>query len=216
MKKLITERDVLNAWKSGEKQIAVAGGGLVTPAARDAAKVRGIEIVETGPQSAPASPVPVDVKPLARQNIVIGSDHAGFELKETLKAWLAELGYAAEDVGTHSTDSVDYPDVALRVAAAVADNRFRFGIVIDGAGVGSAMAANKVPGIRAAVCHDVFTARNSRQHNDANILTLGSRVVGTGVAQDICRVWLETEFGGGRHKRRVDKITEIEKRFRTS
>lgn len=145
--------------------------------------------------------------------IVIGSDHGGFELKEDIKAYLGELGYECVDYGTHSKDPVDYPDFAFLVAEAVARGLFDRGIIVDGAGVGSAMAANKVPGVRCAACQDIYTARNSREHNDANVLALGDRVIGKGVAREIVKVWLTTEFAGGRHLRRVNKIMEIERRF---
>lgn len=145
--------------------------------------------------------------------IVIGSDHGGFELKEDIKTYLGELGYECVDYGTHSKDPVDYPDFAFLVAEAVARGLFDRGIIVDGAGVGSAMAANKVPGVRCAACQDIYTARNSREHNDANVLALGDRVIGKGVAREIVKVWLTTEFAGGRHLRRVNKIMEIERRF---
>ncbi|HHY32280.1 MAG TPA: ribose 5-phosphate isomerase B [Firmicutes bacterium] len=145
--------------------------------------------------------------------IVIGSDHGGFDLKEDIKAYLAELGHECVDYGTHSKEPVDYPDFAFLVAEAVARGLFERGIIVDGAGVGSAMAANKVPGVRCAPCQDIYTARNSREHNDANVLALGDRVIGKGVAREIVKVWLATEFAGGRHLRRVEKIMEIERRF---
>lgn len=211
MKKLITERDVIDAWKKGESQIIVAQNGLITPAAADAAKVRRIAIVR---KSSDAPDVSESKTPVKAGRIILGSDHGGYELKEKLKKYLDNLGYDVEDVGTHSTESVDYPDFAHLVAQKVAQASGGRGIIIDGAGVGSAITANKVPGVRAATCHDVYTARNSRQHNDANVLTLGSRVLGVDVAQEIIKVWLETDFGGGRHKRRVDKIMEIEKKYR--
>lgn len=145
--------------------------------------------------------------------IVIGSDHGGYDLKEDIKAYLEELGHEFTDYGTHSKEAVDYPDFAFLVAQAVARGLFDRGIIIDGAGVGSCIAANKVPGARCAVCHDTFTSRNSREHNNSNVLALGDRVIGKGVAREIVKVWLETEFAGGRHLRRVNKIIEIEKRF---
>lgn len=213
MKKLITEPDVLDAWKKGESQIIVAQQGLITPAAADAAKARGITISR---KSTEVSEVTRPKTIIKVGKVILGSDHGGFELKETLKKYLIELGYDVEDVGTHSAESVDYPDFAHLVAQKVAQGHGWRGVILDGAGVGSAMAANKVPGIRAATCHDVYTAKNSRQHNDANVLTLGSRVLGIDVAKEILKVWLETDFGGGRHKRRVDKIMEIEKKYRPS
>jgi len=213
MKKLITERDVIDVWKKGESQIIIAVDGLITPAAADAATVRGITIVR---KSSDVSEITHPKTILTVGKIILGSDHGGFELKEVLKKFLMDLGYDVEDVGTHSTESVDYPDYAHLVAQKVAQDKGRRGVVIDGAGVGSAIAANKVPGIRAVTCHDVYTARNSRQHNDANVLTLGSRVLGIDVAKEILKVWLETDFGGGRHKKRVDKIMAIENKYRHS
>lgn len=148
-----------------------------------------------------------------KARVVIASDHGGFELKKELVAWLSQAGWEVVDYGVHSTDAVDYPDMALLVAQAVAHDGGALGIVIDGAGIGSAITANKVPGVRAAPCYDTFTARNSREHNNANVLSLGGRVVGGGVAQEIVRIWLETPFAGGRHQRRVDKMMAVESRF---
>lgn len=143
--------------------------------------------------------------------VAIGADHGGFALKETLKDFLNESGYQVVDCGTDSSDSVDYPDFAAQVAGQVAAGRVWRGIMIDGAGIGSCMAANKVPGIRAAMCYDHATAFNSREHNNANLLTLGAGLIGTSLAKQIVTTFLETEFGGGRHARRVDKIMKIEK-----
>jgi ribose 5-phosphate isomerase B len=148
-----------------------------------------------------------------RGPIALGSDHAGFALKENLKAHLAELGYAVIDCGASGTEPVDYPDFALAVGELVAGRRAERGILVDGAGIGSSVAANKVPGIRAALCYDLATAVNSREHNDANVLTLGAGQIGTALARQIVRAWLETRFAGGRHARRVGKILEIERRY---
>jgi ribose 5-phosphate isomerase B len=144
--------------------------------------------------------------------IAIGSDHGGYQLKEEIKKALLEKKYEIKDFGTHSTDSCDYPDIALPLAQAVAAGEFDKGILICGTGIGISIAANKVPGIRAALCHDTFSARASREHNDANILALGERVIGKGLALEIVDVWLASEFSGGRHQKRVDKIAAIEKR----
>jgi len=149
----------------------------------------------------------------ARGPIALGSDHAGFSLKEDLKAYLAELGYAVVDCGASGTEPVDYPDFALAVGELVAGRRAERGILVDGAGIGSSVAANKVPGVRAALCYDLATAVNSREHNDANVLTLGAGQIGTALARQIVRAWLETRFAGGRHARRVNKILEIERRY---
>jgi len=145
--------------------------------------------------------------------VALGADHGGYALKETLKAYLTELGYPVVDCGTHSTEAVDYPDLAYAVARLVGSGEAWRGIMVDGAGIGSAMAANKVPGVRAALCYDHATALNSREHNDANVLTLGAGLIGPSLAKQIAQTWLATAFGGGRHQRRVDKISDIERRF---
>lgn len=149
----------------------------------------------------------------AQKIIAIGADHGGFALKQDLVKYLAELGYAAQDCGTFSTDAVDYPDIAYAVAKLVSDGAALRGIIIDGAGIGSAMTANKVPGVRAALCYDLSTARNSREHNDANVLTLGARLIGAGLARDIVKIFLETDCTEERHKKRVEKIMDVERRY---
>jgi ribose 5-phosphate isomerase B len=146
----------------------------------------------------------------AGKTVAIGGDHGGFPLKEELKAFLEGNGYQVIDCGTNSTDAVDYPDIAKAVAQQVASGAAWRGVMIDGAGIGSCMAANKVPGVRAAMCYDHATAHNSREHNNANLLTLGAGLIGPSLARQILSTFLETDFGGGRHARRVDKIMEIE------
>ncbi len=146
-----------------------------------------------------------------RTVVAIAGDHGGWRMKDAIGAWLTDHGYAVRDCGTHSDDAVDYPDLALAVAQLVADGSARWGIVVDGAGIGSAMAANKVPGVRAANCHDISSARNSREHNYANVLTLGAGFLGNALALQIVGAWLDTEWGAERHGRRVDKITAIER-----
>ncbi|MGI6092393.1 MAG: ribose 5-phosphate isomerase B [Veillonellaceae bacterium] len=143
--------------------------------------------------------------------IAIGSDHGGFRLKEEIKAMLTEKKIDFQDFGTHSTESVDYPDISRNIAEAVAFGDYDRGIIICGTGIGVSIAANKIKGIRAALCNDVFSAQMSREHNDANILTLGERVIGPGLACMIVETWLGAEFAGGRHGRRVEKIAELEK-----
>ncbi|EGO64038.1 ribose 5-phosphate isomerase B [Acetonema longum] len=142
--------------------------------------------------------------------LAIGSDHGGFRLKEAIKEYLAanQIGFC--DFGTHSVDSVDYPDIAKTVAQAVAAGECERGILICGTGIGISIAANKMKGIRAALCHDVFSAKMSREHNDANILAMGERVIGQGLALMIVETWLKSEFTGGRHENRVCKITDME------
>lgn len=145
--------------------------------------------------------------------VAIAADHGGYALKEQLKPYLIELGYEPIDLGTNSAESVDYPDFAFAVASAVAQGRCEAGIVIDGAGIGSCMVANKVPGVRASLCYDVSSASNAREHNHANVLTLGAGLVGPNLAKQIVKTWLQTAWGEGRHAKRVEKITAIERRF---
>lgn len=145
--------------------------------------------------------------------VAIGADHGGFELKEILKKDLAEAGYSIIDVGTNRKEAVDYPDFAHAVAAQVASGKAWRGVIIDGAGIGSCMVANKVPGVRAALAYDLSSAINSREHNDANVLTLGAGLIGVNLARQILKTWLETAFGGGRHSRRVEKIIAVEKQY---
>lgn len=204
----------------------VPAGALVTPLARQVALERRIDLVEEkGARGRPelkASPVRSTVIPSPAVNpqlnpnqkiVALGADHGGYELKEKIKAIVAQAGYGVIDCGTDSTDSVDYPDFAYAVARLVADGRAWRGIIVDGAGIGSCMAANKVPGVRAAMCYDQATAVNSREHNNANVLTLGAGLTGPNLAGQIVRIWLSTDFGGGRHARRVDKIDAIGQRY---
>jgi ribose 5-phosphate isomerase B len=146
--------------------------------------------------------------------IVAGSDHAGLALKQHLVAHLRTRGLDVEDVGTHDGASTDYPDWGARVAEQVASREAEFGLLVCGSGQGMAMAANRVPGVRAAVVADTFSARATRAHNDANVLCLGQRVVGVGLAEDIVDAFLDASFEGGRHQRRIDKLTELEKKDR--
>jgi ribose 5-phosphate isomerase B len=139
-----------------------------------------------------------------------GSDHGGLALKEVIKKQLTDLNIEFEDMGTYTTDSVDYPEYGAKVARAVASGQCERGIIICGTGIGISIAANKIKGIRAALCNDVFSAQMSREHNDANILALGERVTGPGLAQMIVEKWLTTPFGGDRHARRVAKLMELE------
>ena len=143
--------------------------------------------------------------------IVIGSDHGGFHLKEVLKQHLAERGIEVTDAGTYTEESCDYPDIAVKVCQEITEGKAGRGILVCGTGIGMSMAANKVKGIRAALCGDVFSATMSREHNDANVICMGERVLGPGLAVSILDAWLDTEFAGGRHARRVNKIMDIEK-----
>jgi ribose 5-phosphate isomerase B len=144
--------------------------------------------------------------------VALGCDHAGFSLKEVIAGCLEREGHEVIDEGTFSGESCDYPDFAERVALRVVSGEAKMGVVVCATGIGMAMAANKLPGVRAAVCNDLYTARYSRLHNDANVLALGARVIGPGLAEEVVRLWVETPFEGGRHSRRIDKIAELEKR----
>jgi ribose 5-phosphate isomerase B len=183
---------------------------MITPLARDTAIERRVELAREADAVLEAERV---TSPGTARTVALGADHGGYAMKEDLKGYLAELGYEVVDCGTGSTASVDYPDFAYAVAKLVSDGRAWRGIMVDGAGIGSCMAANKVPGVRAAMCYDHATAINSREHNDANVLTLGGVLLGPNLARQIVKTWLETDFGGDRHARRVNKIMAIEKRF---
>jgi len=212
-KQVLTERDILQAWHEKKSQLLVPAGMLITPAAADAARARKIELQREGETAKPVTPAAPPVAPQSKGMIAVGADHGGYALKEQIKTYLRELGYHFQDLGTFSEAPVDYPDVAEAVASEVANGKAWRGIIIDGAGIGSAMAANKIPGVLAANCHDIYTARNSREHNNANVLTLGSRNLGIDIIRDVVQVWLATGFGGGRHLRRVEKISALEKKF---
>jgi ribose 5-phosphate isomerase B len=149
----------------------------------------------------------------SNRSVAIGADHGGFNMKSELIPFLEKLGYGVMDCGTFSTESVDYPDFAHAVAKEVSEGRAWRGIMIDGAGIGSCMTANKVQGVKAAMCYDYATAVNSREHNDANVLTLGSGLIGLNQAKLIVETWLKTEFGGGRHQTRIDKMNQIEQLY---
>ncbi len=157
-------------------------------------------------------PAPPPPTPGAERRVALGADHGGFALKEVLKGYIEEeLGWTVHDCGTWSTDAVDYPDFAAAVAREVASGRCARGVVVDAAGIGSTMAANKVAGARCALCHDDATALNSREHNDANVMALGAKIVNRGLAQRLVKLFLTTPFGGGRHERRVRKIMALER-----
>jgi ribose 5-phosphate isomerase B len=149
----------------------------------------------------------------SKKVVAIGADHGGYELKEALKPELKTLGFEINDVGTNSRAAVDYPDFAHAVAQAVGNGKAWRGIMIDGAGIGSCIVANKVPGVRAGMAYDYSSAVNSREHNDTNVLTLGAGLIGLNLARQIVKTWLTTEFGGGRHAGRVDKIKSVEKKY---
>jgi ribose 5-phosphate isomerase B len=213
MKPLITAADLERVPQNGE--LAITEDTLVTPLAREEAERRGITFrissAHEGKPSSSAAPAESSSEKFARV-VAIGADHGGFELKQQLKEHLRDWGYQVLDLGTDTAEAVDYPDFAEAVGNAVARGEAWLGIVLDSAGIGSSIAANKVPGVRAALCYDRATARNSREHNDANVLTLGAKLIAPEAAREIVALWLSTPFAGGRHQRRVDKIRGIEGR----
>ena len=200
----IVDADLVQTWPAGSEQV-IAPGTLITPLARQVALERRIHLREGQEPVAAANPIP--------KLIALAADHGGYALKEQLKVFIQKEGYTVLDCGTHNTDAVDYPDLAYAAAQHVSNGKAWRAIIIDGAGIGSCMVANKVPGVRAAMCYDQATASNSREHNNANILTLGAGLIGPNLAQQIVKTFLTTEFAGGRHTRRVDKIDAIARRF---
>jgi ribose 5-phosphate isomerase B len=200
-KQVITEDDVRGLEEGA--RLRVAEGARLTPLAADIVRERRIELVRRTPRRGSRE----------SKTVAVGSDHGGFKMKEELKALLAELGHQVRDYGTNSEDAVDYPDFAHAVARAVADTHAEVGIIIDGAGVGSCMTANKVPGVRAAACYSVKVAKNSREHNDANVLTLGSGTITNAEMREIVTTWLSTTISEERHRKRVAKITAVERQY---
>ena len=199
-KVLITDEDLKNV-PMGET-VRLDEKAIITPLAADTARERRLVIQRV----APALETPSHSRP---RRIAVGADHGGFEMKQELKAFLVKLGCEVLDLGTNSAAPVDYPDYAEAVALAVMRGTCDLGIMIDGAGIGSCMAANKIPGIRAAMCYDEASARNSREHNGANVLTLGGRVLSNAQMQVIVRVWLSSHLTEDRHRKRVAKIDSL-------
>jgi ribose 5-phosphate isomerase B len=218
-RQLITEKDVRDAIASGVRRIDVAPDGIITPLAGEIAEANGIELgdrgrgVEVSPMTAVQSKKQDTLSVVDGGVVAFGSDHGGVQLKGVLMKQAQSLGYAILDLGTSTEKPCDYPDFAYAVGRAVASGEAWRGVMIDGAGIGSCVVANKIPGIRAACCHNELVARNAREHNDTNVLTLGSRVTGVEVCKEILRVWLGTMFAGGRHQGRVDKIRDVERRY---
>ena len=200
-KTIITEDDV-RGLEPGSS-LRIAEGARLTPLAADIIREKKIEVVRRVSRRGAHAP----------RTVAIGADHGGFRMKEDLKSFLTEAGHRVHDFGTNSEDAVDYPDFAHAVARAVADGNAQVGIVIDGAGVGSAMTANKVPGVRAAACYSVEVAKNSREHNGANVLTLGSKTINTAQMKEIVSAWLGTDITEDRHRKRVAKIEAVERQY---
>jgi ribose 5-phosphate isomerase B len=200
-KRVITEDDVRGL--DAGSVLRIAEGARLTPLAADIISEKKIGIVRRVPRKGTNS----------SRLVAVGSDHGGFQMKEELKRLLDQLGHRVQDFGTHSEDAVDYPDFAHAVARAVADGTSDVGIIVDGAGVGSAMTANKIPGVRAAACYSVAVARNSREHNDANVLTLGSKTISSAEMREIVSAWFSSEITEDRHRKRVAKIDAIGRQY---
>lgn len=201
-KTVITEADVHDLAEGS--RLRINESARLTPLAADIVRERRIELIKRVPRRGSRE----------TKMIALGADHGGYKMKEELKTFLIELGHRVRDYGTNSADAVDYPDFAHMVARAVAEHEADVGIMIDGAGVGSCMTANKVPGVRAAACYSVKVAKNSREHNDANVLTLGSGTINSAEMREIVTAWLGTELSEDRHRKRVAKIEAIERQYR--
>ena len=201
LKDVITEAEVKNL--ASGSNLLIREDAIITPSAQDLIRELSLTISYR-----------INSKHAGKtRTIALGADHGGFETKELLKRWLSEWGYQHRDFGTTSSDAVDYPDFAHAVARAVADGACELGIILDGAGIGSCMTANKVPGIRAAMCYDEASAKNSREHNYANVLTLGAKMLSAEQIKIVVTAWLNTDEGEARHGKRVDKIMAIEKQY---
>jgi len=200
-KTVITEDDVRGL--ANGSILRIAEGARLTPLAADIVSEKRIEVVRRVPRRGSKK----------SKMIAVGADHGGFKMKEELKTLLQALGHQVHDFGTNSEEPVDYPDLAYAVARSVSEGATDLGIVIDGAGVGSAMTANKVPGVRAAACYSVAVARNSREHNGANVLSLGSKTISSAEMREIVEAWLSTELTEDRHRKRVDKIQAVERQY---
>jgi ribose 5-phosphate isomerase B len=209
MKKLITEADVLKLVRQGLKELYIDENTILTPSAKDVIirekiELRNIQLKQLSSDSS--------VSKKLVKTIAIGSDHTGFKVKKELVNFLSSQGFQVIDVGTNSEQSCDYPDFAYAVAFAVKNNQAERGIVIDATGIPSAMVANKVKGIRAAVGYNEYAIKSSREHNNSNVLSLGARVFDVEILKSFISLWLQTDFEGGRHQKRLDKITDIENR----
>jgi len=213
MKNLITESDIIKLNKKGIKILPISDNEILTPSAIDRIKVLDIKIVKKELVKELTEAKDKDLYSKKTNKIAIGSDHTGFKLKNIIAKILSEKGFGIIDVGTYDENSCDYPDFAFAVSSKVKDNEVDFGIVIDATGNPSAITANKLPGIRAANCYNEFTAKSAKEHNNANVLTLGAKSIGEETAKSILEVWLNSNFQGGRHQKRLNKIINIEKQF---
>ncbi len=214
-RKLITENDIVNLVRKGVSVLHVDKNALITPAARD--KINDLKITVVVDSEQQSEQLPENFNEISFEKLgkrlAVASDHTGFAVKEEIKIFLKDLGYEIVDVGTYSTESCDYPDFAYDAAKKVALGEVDFAIVFDATGIPSSITANKVPGIRAATCYNEFSAKSSREHNNANVLVLGAKTLGIETIKSIIKTWLSSRFLGERHQRRLNKIMDIEKHF---
>jgi ribose 5-phosphate isomerase B len=214
---VVTEQMVRESASRGERRLHIPADAIVTPLALETAAGKGVVLERAGAGRAVTvpspAPSPSPPQPAGPVTVVIGADHGGFALKATLVEFLRSNGFTVIDVGTRDEQPCDYPEFAHAVAQKVVAGEAHMGIMIDGAGIGSCMTVNKVPGIRGASCAHEFTARSAREHNDANVLTLGSRLVGSELAKAVVKSFLQTPFAGGRHLARVEKILDVERKY---
>jgi ribose 5-phosphate isomerase B len=213
MKNLITENDILIIYKNGVRVIPLGEDDILTPSAKDKIKELGIAVAKKDVADKIDVIENPTVSPIKTGKIAIGSDHNGFKLKNFISKILIDKGYEIIDSGTYDEVSCDYPDFAFAVASKVKDGKVEFGIIIDATGNPSAITANKLPGIRAANCYNEFIAKSAREHDNANILTLGAKALGEETVKSIIEAWLNITFSGGRDQKRLDKVTSIEKKY---
>ena len=209
MKKVITEREILQLEKKGIRVLIKTQDTIITPLAIDRIRSSKFTIIEKE-ISSEIYFNPDKYSSTDNNKIIIGSDHTGFRLKNILFKYLVENGFEVKDAGTYDENSCDYPDYSKQVSLSVASGESDFGILIDATGIPSAITANKIKGIRAATCYDTFSAKSSRAHNNANVLVVGAKTLGDETVKEILGAWLSTEFEGGRHQKRLDKIIDIE------
>lgn len=212
-KKLIAEKDIQDLIIKGIKKLEISGNEIFTPAAQDKINDSKIKLVRATINKTSFSLSNISAPLFTKKKLAIGSDHTGLQLKNILIPILTKDGFELIDVGTYDENSCDYPDFAIKVAEEVLKNNVAFGILIDATGIPSSITANKIPGIRAATCYNEFSARSSREHNNSNILVLGAKAIGEETAKSILQVWLNSSFLGERHQKRLDKITELEKKY---
>jgi len=209
-KRLITEKHILDLIYKGKRKFEISGNELFTPAAKDKITEAGIKLIKASPKSIDGH-LQSNGPFYKFKKVAIGGDHTGFNAKKMATQMLLDQGYEVIDVGTYDENSCDYPDFAIKVSELVKNGDVHFGILFDATGIPSSITANKISGIRAATCYNEFSARSAREHNNANIIVLGAKTLGDETIKSILNVWLNSEFLGDRHQKRLDKISQLEK-----